>query len=294
MTVQVPFELRRRSAVSPASAAFVPTRDASTLLAVCTSLSLDPTGRVFDVAGGFLLKLERPTADPLPGVTRLCELTQDFYLPVDADLVPALLDDEAAGLVRNGGLVFLPGRRILAFDRGAAIDLVGLTKAEPRPRRAWAPLPEPSHHADRLVEIVFELPDVPPEALYEEFEQDLRRAGSHGGGSRGGDDPGVDDGGTHEGSKNLGEPGTPDAALEGTGTKRAGNASARGLFSGVQGLAGSLRGFVGRAGAGFSAFKEKIQWEWIDHSSLVRKLLQEFREGDPSRRPAACLPDGTG
>ena len=40
---------------------------------------------------------------------------------------------------------------------------------------------------------------------------------------------------------------------------------------------------MGQAGAGLSALREKIQWEWVDHSSLVRKLLHEFREGDPSR-----------
>ncbi len=81
----------------------------SALLAVCTRLGLDPSGRVHDVAGGFLLKLDRPPTVPIPGATRLRALATDFYLPVDAVLVPALLDDEAAGLVRDGGLVFLPG-----------------------------------------------------------------------------------------------------------------------------------------------------------------------------------------
>jgi tetratricopeptide (TPR) repeat protein len=45
----------------------------------------------------------------------------------------------------------------------------------------------------------------------------------------------------------------------------------------------SLHGLLGRAGEGLSALKEKLQWEWIDHSALVRKLLREFREGDPSQ-----------
>ena len=103
MTVQVAFELRKSDTRRPAAALLIPTRDVSELLAVCTRLGLDPSGRVHDVAGGYLLKLEGPPAEPIPGATRLRALAADFFLPVDAELVPALLDDEAAGLVRDGG-----------------------------------------------------------------------------------------------------------------------------------------------------------------------------------------------
>jgi tetratricopeptide (TPR) repeat protein len=40
---------------------------------------------------------------------------------------------------------------------------------------------------------------------------------------------------------------------------------------------------LGQAGAGLAGLREKVQWDWIDHSALVRKLLREFREGDPAR-----------
>ncbi len=235
-----------------------------------------------------MLKLERPTTDPVAGTTRLRELAEDFYLPVDAELIPALLDDEAAGLVRNGGLIFLPGRRILRFDRRAAVELAELVKAESRRRRAWTPLPEPRRLADRVAEIAWELADVPPEALYQEFEQDLRRSGSRAGGPREGDEPDPDDAETAEGPGRLGAAGTRDPAAERSGADGAGESSVGGLMPGVHGLAGALRGFLGRTGAGFSAFKDKLQWEWIDHSALVRKLLREFREGDPSR--ACAMP----
>ncbi len=281
MTVQVAFQLRNCGTAGPAAALLVPTRDVSALLAVCARLGLDPSGRVHDVSGGFLLKLERPPTEPIPGATRLRALAPDFYLPVDAELVPALLDDEAAGLVRDGGLVFLPGGRILRFDRRTTIDLGQLLIAEPRPRRDWVPLPEPRRLAERVVAIGWELPEVPPEALYREFEQDLRRPGSRGGSGK----PGAgDDGrtGRAEGPGEAGAKGPSTARTEGEGDQ-AGDASAGGFIPGVQGLAASFRELMGRAGAGFSALREKLQWEWVDHSSLVRKLLHEFREGDPSR-----------
>ena len=279
MTVQVPFQLRRRLAIGPATALFVPTRDASVLLAVCTRGNLDLSGRAFDVAGGFLLKLEQPATDPVAGATRLRALAEDFYLPVDAELVPALLDDEADGLVRDGGLIFLPGGRILRFDRRTPVELARLVKADPRPRRAWASLPEPRRLVDRLAEIAWELPDLPPEALYQEFEQDLRHPGSRAGGSRVETEPRPDDAETG----GPGEAGSGDRTAGRAGADGVDEGLAGGFMLGVHSLGDALRGLADRAGAGFSTFKEKLQWEWIDHSALVRKLLHEFREGDPTR-----------
>ena len=69
MTVRVPFQLRRRTTgrPAPASAVFVPGRDAATLLEVCTRLGIDPSGRIHDVAGGFLLKLGGSSSRAGPG-----------------------------------------------------------------------------------------------------------------------------------------------------------------------------------------------------------------------------------
>jgi tetratricopeptide (TPR) repeat protein len=279
MTVQVAFEVRNGPALAPAAALFLPTRDASALLAICTRLGLDPWGRVHDVTGGFLLELEQPLTEPVPGATPLRALAPDFYLPVDAALVPALLDDEAAGLVRDGGLIFLPGGRILRLHRRAPMDLGRLLIARPRPIRAWAPLPEPRRLAERVVSIDWEPPEVPPESLYRELGQDLRRTGARHGAGGGG--------ARTERLQGPGEAGAEDASTEepeGEGQGgRDGAALAGDLLPGVQGLADSLRGLISQAGAGFSALREKLQWEWVDHSSLVQKLLHEFREGDPSR-----------
>src|SRR5262249_60007074 len=90
----------------PASAVSLPGRDTAMVLSACTRLGLDPSGRAYGVAGGILLKLARPIAEPEPGATRLRELSTDLFVAADAELVPSLLDDEASGIVRGGGLVF--------------------------------------------------------------------------------------------------------------------------------------------------------------------------------------------
>ncbi len=270
MTVRMPFQLRRRSVgePAPASALFVPGRDAGGLLAVCTRLGLDPSGRVHDVAGGFLLKLDAPTPVPVPGATRLRELGADLFVPVDAELVPSLLDDEAAGLVRDGGLVFLPGGVVLRFDRKAPLGMDALLVTAPRPRRRWRPLPEPRRLAERLVEIAREWPEPPPEDLYREWEQDLRRPGPPERRSR------------HRGEAGQGEGGTGEGAAGSAGGE---TGQAGGQTPGLHGLGDALRDLVGRAGSGARSLGEHIGWGMLDHSALVQKLLREFRQGDHDR-----------
>ena len=80
MTVWVRFQLRRlpHGPPGPASALFIPGRQAAVLLRVCEALGLDPTGCVHDVDGGFLLKLAEPDARPVPGATRLRAIAPSF------------------------------------------------------------------------------------------------------------------------------------------------------------------------------------------------------------------------
>jgi tetratricopeptide (TPR) repeat protein len=278
MIVRVRFHLRRRASDEsvPASALFVAGRDASAPLSICTQLGLDPSGRLHDVADGFLLRLDRPLSDPMPGAIRLRELSTDLYLPVDAELVPSLLDDEATGLVRDGGLVFLPGGRVLRFHRKTPVALESLLVAAPRPRREWRPMPEPPTLAERITEIAREWPEPPPEELYRQWEQDLRQPGSSKRKSR--DPQRTGDGeGAGEGQATLGEAETdPDSDL----------------MSGPRGLGATLKGLIGRAGSGARSIGEKLQWGMLDHSGLVQRLLREFRQGDPGRALRHAFPVG--
>ena len=65
---------------------------------------------VHATADGLLVKLPQPLSTFVPGVIRLRQLSANLFLPVDGDLVPGLLPDEAEALVRKRGLVFLPGQ----------------------------------------------------------------------------------------------------------------------------------------------------------------------------------------
>src|SRR3954451_6305853 len=106
--MKVAFHLRRRPEPEPASAGLLESEAVEAALDLASSLGLDRTPPIYRVAGGFLLKLDEGREPPI-GPIRLRNLAENLYLPVDAELVPALLDDEAWGLTRDLGLIFLPG-----------------------------------------------------------------------------------------------------------------------------------------------------------------------------------------
>src|SRR5207248_6360372 len=88
----------------------------------------------------------------LPGAVRLRRLAADLFIPIDADLSPALLPDEAAALTRDRGLVVLPGE-VLAFDPANPLT-VDRWLAPARVRReGWQPFPPRPDSPDRLAVI---------------------------------------------------------------------------------------------------------------------------------------------
>ena len=217
-----------------------------------------------------MLKLETPTAGPVPGATRLRELATDLFIPVDAELVPSLLDDEAAGLVRDGGLVLLPGGPVLRFDREATLGLEALLAAPsaPSPRVAADARAPPARRAGRRGRAAMAraaagrpLPRVGAGTPAARRSRPASRAA--------GWDP----------ARVKPTHGEASARPEGAGDRL----RRRRRRPGLQGLGDALRDLIGRAGAGARSLGEKIQWGMTDHSALVQKLLREFRHGDPGR-----------
>jgi len=98
---------------------------------------------------------------------RLRSLAENLLLPADAELVPALLADEAAALGRQRGLLFLPGGRVLEFNPRAPLPAAALLAVPNLQRADWLPLPPRPPLADRLTQILLEKPDTTPEALLE-------------------------------------------------------------------------------------------------------------------------------
>jgi tetratricopeptide (TPR) repeat protein len=157
--------LRHRAPAEPATALFVRGDETSGLLAACARLGLDPAGRVYRLAGGLLLKLDAPLTHPEPGTIRLRALADNLLVPADADLVPTLLDDEAEGLTRARGLVFLPWGDVLSFDHAAALEPGSLLAGNRLPQQDWHAFREGRKLARRIEEIVLEYPDESADAV---------------------------------------------------------------------------------------------------------------------------------
>ncbi len=284
VTIRVPLRLRRAPHGFAASALYFPSREPALLFAVCAGLDLDPWGRVFAVESGFLLVLEQPATGAVSGAVRLRKLTDGLYAPADAVLLPALLDDEASGVTRGRGVVFLHGGRVLEFDRESAIDPGALLHARTRARRAWCPLPQPEEPAERLTQVVLDVPDQDPNDIYREIRKELNRGNSQSGTSRRPETGPADEDDRGENARGEGEAsGSETGETEGGAPEHARRTLKNAGGSAVHGILGPLYGAIG-------AMREKIQWEWVDHSELIKKLVREFREGDKALALERAIP----
>jgi tetratricopeptide (TPR) repeat protein len=165
--MKVPFRLRRIAQARPATALLLPGHDCAALLSACARLGHVAWPAVFTVHDGFLLRFQETLREPVGGTIRLAELANSVLLPVDAELVPGLLPDEAMALGRERGLIFLPEGRVLAFAPKEPIPLEQLLHLGNLTGRSWQPLDQPSGLAERLVSITLDLPDPPPETIIE-------------------------------------------------------------------------------------------------------------------------------
>lgn len=165
--MKVPLRLKTRVERSAAAALFLPSDQPAELLRLLSRVGWDTSLSVYRLAEGYLVKLTPSVTSPPPGVIPLRALAENLLLPVDAELVPALLDDEAKGLVSRRGLVILPVGRTLEFSPAAPLLLPTLLKAPGVERPAWQTLREPEPLADRIAEIVLDRPDESPEEIVE-------------------------------------------------------------------------------------------------------------------------------
>ena len=124
---------------------------------------------------------------------------------------------------------------------------------------------------------MLDVPDPAPEEIYREIKKDMGRRNTRSGPAvaiRGGEN-------TEAGVNEESGAGEED---DGPETGKNAGAGAGGAGSGGGGLRGpgnsAVRRVLGPLGGAISAMREKIQWEWVDHSALLKKLLGEFREGD--------------
>jgi tetratricopeptide (TPR) repeat protein len=171
--MKIAFHLKRTSVAQPAAALFLASEHASHLLEICSRQRLEAVPPVYSCAGGFLVKLPVSVNSPIPLAIRLQKLGTDLYLPVDARLVPPLFEDEARALGRDRGLVFLPGDRILEFDRRRPLPATAFLTASAMERRSWSPLQATDNLAERLLEITLDLPEPPADEILQEGGEDI-------------------------------------------------------------------------------------------------------------------------
>jgi tetratricopeptide (TPR) repeat protein len=171
--MKVAFALRRVALRLPVTALLLPTHEVDRLLKLCARLGGDALPAIFAVADGFLLKLPGPTQKNFPGTMPLRSLAADLLIPADAELMPALLDDEASGLGRDQGLIFLPGNRVLAYAPRQPVLLSDLVKVGTVVRTSWQAFPEPRAWPARIQQILLEVPEPPAEELLEGGREDI-------------------------------------------------------------------------------------------------------------------------
>ncbi len=262
--MKVPFRLRRSAEVAQADGLLLLSQDVAELLRLCDAMGGAALPLAFAVAGGFLVKLARPAAGPFPGALRLRALAPDLFVPVDAELVPALLDDERAALVRDRGLVLLPGGRALAFAPRQPLGPADLIAVPRLPGGGWRPLPARPDRPERLFEVLLERPEDAPDAILE---------------------TGAGDVGTE----------APRPPESGAPARAAGQALA-GAGRGLVWLGGAL-GWAGLAGLGASLVGRAVSWaprlgEAIlgKQEAALRELLRQFREGSLEDALRRALP----
>jgi tetratricopeptide (TPR) repeat protein len=170
--MKVPFTLQRIDERHPVAAVLVPTTEPGEVLSFCERLSSWP--KVFRTAEGYLLTVAKGEHDwHFTGTIHLRELAPNLLLPCDAELIPPLLTDEATGLVKNQGLVFLPGGKVLAYQPGEPLSPSALLGVKRLERKTWQPLPEPPTLADQLREVRLEVTEPPPEELLQAGNEDI-------------------------------------------------------------------------------------------------------------------------
>ena len=274
MTIAVPFQLLRNPTSEPATALFLSSGDPGQLFSLCERLEIDPTNRVFEVGGGFLLELASPSERPAPGAVRLRAIHHHFYIPVDARLSMPLLEDEMAGLVRDGGIVLLPGDRALRYDLESAVDWARLLALPQNIDRNWLKLPEPRHLFNRVRRIDWKPPEPASDEFYHEIEdreQDRDR------------EVGQERSAPTDPTNDSTEFDETDQGFDASEQDRESDRRSAEAPASAHTFLHSIRQWLGRTNERVASARDKSASVFRGRSALIKKLIAEFREGDAAR-----------
>jgi tetratricopeptide (TPR) repeat protein len=264
--MKMQYQLRWLPNAHAATALLVAGHQPGEVLRVCAELGLDPLPTIHTVADGFLLLLDEPNETPVAGVQRLRGLSRYLLIPVNAELTPALLPDEAEGMVKLRGMVFLADGRVLDFDCDGAAPLASLLDiAEPR-QEPWSALPAPPALADEITEITLLQDDPSADAVLEQ----------------GGE-------GIGEEQPELPEAGLATQLLSNTLFKLGKGLAKLGDSVGSNPLANLGAKMLGAAMSMSPALSEELMGS---QEALLRELLRQFREGNIDNALRHAMPLG--
>ncbi len=264
--MKIPIHVFSAQQPSAAVAVLIPSHRSAELFAIIHELGLDRIPPIHRCAEGFVVRLPREVPARIVGAVRLRMLTEHLNLPADGELSPPLLDDEARGLVRDRGLLFLPGGRVLEVSK-QPIALGDLLEIESARTRTWDAWPELPTLAEELQEL---RSSVPPQQVVAILEQG-------------------------RGDMSSRPPDLPPS--EGIGQEL----QARAQFRIGQFLTwfGQMLGLGGLAGRGAKMLQQAVKMAprlserlMNAQEGALRKLLQDFREGKVDEALQRALPLG--
>ena len=265
--MQVPLHIRRRStqAERECAAWFVPGHDPGVLLESLARMGLEPLPRVYRLACGFFVRLDAPGQQALRGGLRMAEVAAGVFTPLDAELTPALLPDEVAGVTGGSGVVCLP-EGFYELDLSSPLKLSGLLTAEGLRRRDWKPLPQPAERAGSISQFIYDRPENDAEQILDQGSQGV-----------GEEEPGPEEAGAGR-------------AMLGRMEFSAGKAlSGLGKLIGSGGMQKAGGGLMGR---GINNDPNRLKGLLGKQESALRDLLRRFKEGNIDEALRRALPIG--
>ena len=154
--MKIAWQLRQIPHPEPADAVLLPSGSSADLLGVHARLEPSQSLAIYPTKLGLLVTLSHPSTIHFQNAIRLRAVAENLLIPVDAELIPPLHPDEAAGLVRTHGLLFLPHAEPLAFAHDSPVPLARFLTVPEARRASWEPFPQKRTRAARIESIIFE------------------------------------------------------------------------------------------------------------------------------------------
>ncbi|MBZ0134734.1 MAG: hypothetical protein K8I27_00005 [Planctomycetes bacterium] len=236
--------------------------DSAAVLEALAQTGPEPLPRVYRTGGGCLIRPDTPQTMLLAGGLRMAEIFDGVFVPIDAELSPALLPDEARGL---RPMLCLPDG-FYALDLSTPMNLSELLAPGPVHRRDWKPLPKAPPQPNEIREFILDRPDDVPEELLDK-----------GGDGIGEQEPAPDASGTGK-------------SMLGKAEFAAGKVLAKlgGMFGskGMQQAGGNL------IGKGLNHNPKMTEGLMGKQEAALRDLLRKFKEGRVDEALRRALPLG--